>query len=320
MNTATILQGDVRERLSSIHDGSVQACITSPPYWGLRDYGHGNQIGLESTPQQYVDEMVAIFREVRRVLTDDGVLWLNLGDSYAGNNSRASINGRAGFGNEREGVFTKTGDGLKQKDLVGVPWRVALALQADGWYLRQDIIWHKPNPLPESVTDRCTKSHEYLFMLTKSGKYYFNHEAIREPGAMSFGDSAGSQQRDTRQTHGLGGGNSGLNKAKEKLAHELATKGFNTRNKRSVWSIPTKPFKGAHFAVMPEALVEPCILASTKENDLVLDPFTGSGTVAVVAIKYGRNFIGTELNPEYVQIAVDRITEACGMLVEVNLR
>lgn len=326
MNTATILQGDVRERLAAIDNGSVQACITSPPYWGLRDYGHSNQIGLESTPQQYVAEMVAIFRDVRRVLANDGVLWLNVGDSYngSGGNHKPHHKNDTGF-QGKIGAEKYRGQGrnikdLKPKDLVGIPWRLAFALQDDGWYLRQDIIWHKPNPMPESVTDRCAKAHEYVFMLTKSGKYYFNHEAIREPGAMSFGDSAGSQQRDTRQTHGLGGGNSGLNKAKEKLAHELATKGFNTRNKRSVWSIPTKPFKGAHFAVMPEALVEPCILASTKENDLVLDPFTGSGTVAVVATKYGRNFIGTELNPEYVQIAVDRITEACGMLVEVNLR
>lgn len=327
VNTATILQGDARERLAAIDNGSVQACITSPPYWGLRDYGHDGQIGLEQTPDDYVQEIVTVFREVHRVLADDGVLWLNLGDSYIGYKGENYLKTKTNSNLQKESavpashyVGTPQTSGLKSKDLVGIPWKVAFALQADGWYLRQDIIWHKPNPMPESVRDRCTKSHEYLFMLTKSGKYYFNHEAIRERGAMSFGDSAGSQQRDTRQTHGVGGGNSGLNKAKEKLAHELAIKGYNTRNKRSVWSIPTKPFKGAHFAVMPEALVEPCILASTKEDDLVLDPFTGSATVAAVATKYGRNFIGIELNPEYVQIAVDRIAEACGMLVEVHLR
>ena len=177
---ATILVGDVLERMSEIADGSVQCCVTSPPYWGLRDYGSEGQLGLESTPEAYVENMVAVFREVRRVLADDGVCWLNLGDTYAGNNSRASNNGRAGFGNPREAVVSRIPDGLKSKDLVGIPWRVAFALQADGWWLRQDIIWHKPNPMPESVTDRCTKAHEYLFMLTKNGRYYFDNDAVKE--------------------------------------------------------------------------------------------------------------------------------------------
>lgn len=266
MPNATILLGDARTRFDEIPEQSVQSCITSPPYWGLRDYGKEDQIGLEQTPNEYVSELVIVFDAVWRVLKDDGVLWLNLGDSYAGNNSRASSNGRAGFGTKREGVFTKTGDGIKPKDLVGIPWRVAFALQDAGWYLRQDIIWHKPNPLPESVKDRCVKSHEYLFLLSKQKNYYFNHEAIKEQAI-----------------------------------------GEGQRNKRDVWTIAVKPFKGAHFAVMPEALVEPCILASTKEGDTVIDPFTGSGTVAAVALAHNRNFIGTELNAEYAAIAQQRI-------------
>ncbi len=321
-NKATILVGDVLVRLSDIPDGSVQCCVTSPPYWRLRDYGSEGQLGLESTPEAYVENMVAVFREVRRVLADDGVLWLNLGDSYAMTTKGA---GGAGIQHGNRGSVEldrkwQIPTGLKPKDLVGIPWRVAFALQADGWWLRQDIIWHKPNPMPESVTDRCTKAHEYVFMLTKSSRYYFDHEAIREVGAMKAGDSAGSKQRDTRETHGLGGGNDGLNKAKQKLADELAEKGYNTRNRRSVWTIATKPFKGAHFAVMPEALCEPPILASSREGDLVLDPFTGSGTVAVVALRHGRNFIGIELNPDYAEIARQRITNDNPMFNQVEVR
>lgn len=279
MPNATILLGDARTRFDEIPEQSVQSCITSPPYWGLRDYGKEDQIGLEQTPNEYVSELVIVFDAVWRVLKDDGVLWLNLGDSYAGNNSRASSNGRAGFGTKREGVFTKTGDGIKPKDLVGIPWRVAFALQDAGWYLRQDIIWHKPNPLPESVKDRCVKSHEYLFLLSKQKNYYFNHEAIKEQAI-----------------------------------------GEGQRNKRDVWTIAVKPFKGAHFAVMPEALVEPCILASTKEGDTVIDPFTGSGTVAAVALAHNRNFIGTELNAEYAAIAQQRIGSVNPMFNTVTIK
>ena len=309
MSEAKVLVGDVRKGLATIADGTVQTCITSPPYWGLRDYGHEGQIGLEQTPQQYVDQMVDVFREVRRVLADDGTVWLNLGDSYCGTGNKGEhkdpkyADGR----NAQAVAINNKIDGLKSKDLVGIPWRVAFALQDDGWYLRQDIIWHKPNPLPESVTDRCTKAHEYLFLLTKQPRYYFDNEAIRERGVMTASDSAGSQQKDTRETHGLGGGNSGLNKAKAKLAAELAENGFSTRNKRSVWTIQTKPFKGAHFAVMPDSLVEPCVSAGSKPGDLVLDPFTGSGTVGMVACGLGRRFVGCELNPEYAEIARDRI-------------
>ena len=375
MSEGKIFVGDVRERLSLVADKSVQCCVTSPPYWGLRDYGNGDQIGLEQTPEAYVAEMVAVFREIWRVMRDDGVLWLNLGDSYSGSGKGPAGNLGATH-NERhlEHVHSKiVPSGLKPKDLVGIPWRVAFALQADGWYLRQDIIWAKPNPMPESVNDRCTKSHEYLFLLTKSPRYFFDNIAIKEKGVMTH---SGSKQRDTRETHGMGGGNAGINKAKERMKKELAENGFVMRNKRSVWEIATKPFGGAHFAVMPEALVEPCVLSSTSEHGactecdapwkrklergevaerktrdayigvipgrdsatrmqsvdmeavpyttvgweptcecgvetvkpcLVLDPFTGSGTVGVVSMRLGRDFVGTELNPDYADLAVKRI-------------
>jgi site-specific DNA-methyltransferase (adenine-specific)/site-specific DNA-methyltransferase (cytosine-N4-specific) len=280
MGTATILLGDVRQRLKELPEASVQCCVTSPPYWGLRDYGEDGQIGLEQTPEAYVAEMVAVFREVWRVMADDGVLWLNLGDSY---NGSGGAGGDYGVGGLKEGQPKYPGrkiKTLKPKDLVGIPWRVAFALQADGWYLRQDIIWSKPNPMPESVMDRCTKAHEYVFMFTKSVKYYFDSAAIAEP------------------------------------AQE------GTRNKRSVWAITTKPFKGAHFAVMPEALVEPCVLASTRrtEPSIVLDPFTGSGTVGVVALRNGCDFVGTELNPEYAEIARTRIEGDQPMFNQVTIK
>jgi len=260
--------------------------------------------------------MVELFREVWRVLADDGTLWLNLGDSYAGNNSRASDNGRAGYGNEREGVFKRGGDGLKPKDLIGIPWRVALALQADGWYLRSDIIWHKPNPMPESVTDRPTKSHEYLFLLTKSPRYYYDHEAIKEPVSdvsLARSKYAFHSDRPSTKNASMGGAGIHTDQMGERFVNPTG------RNKRDVWTITTKPFKGAHFAVMPEALVEPCILAGSKEGDTVLDPFTGSGTVAVVANKHGRNFVGTELNVKYAEIARDRITNSAPLMNEVEL-
>jgi len=293
MSEATLLIGDVRSRLVDIADQTIQCCVTSPPYWGLRDYGKADQIGLETTCSEYVAEIVAVFREVKRVLSDTGVLWLNLGDSYG-----------------------------KDKNILGVPWRVAFALQDDGWILRQDIVWAKPNPMPESVNDRCTRSHEYLFMLTKSRKYYFNDKAIAEeaktkPGATwqerkAAGATAGNvivghetRNGTQRVVHGKG------------VTSNL-TRQDGLRNKRSVWTINTKPFRGAHFAVMPEALVEPCVLASTKENDLVLDPFTGSGTVGVVALRHNRNFVGIELNEDYVQIARQRISATQSQLNESN--
>ena len=273
MQSFELLQGDCTKVLATLPDASVQCCVTSPPYWGLRDYGADSQLGLEATPEEYVANMVAVFREVRRVLRDDGTLWLNLGDSYASIGHKKSNSGY-GTSGLSGGIAQKhfplshenNGDGLKNKDLVGIPWRVAFALQADGWWLRQDIIWHKPNPMPESVTDRCTKAHEYIFLLTKSAKYFYDSEAVKERGAMVAGDSAGSSQRDTQETHGLGGGNSGINLAKQKLATELQEKGYSTRNKRSVWTVTTKPFRGAHFATFPPDLIEPCILAGTSEN------------------------------------------------------
>ena len=308
---STVLLGDVRKRLAEIEPGSVKTCITSPPYFGLRDYGHEEQIGLESTPDEYVANMVEVFRGVRDALADDGTLWLNIGDSYSGSGKggqsaeKRSDNWQPDYANKGATY------GLKPKDLIGIPWRLAFALQADGWWLRQDIIWAKPNPMPESVTDRCTKSHEYLFLLTKSARYYYDHEAIKEasttkvkPGAICFGGSKYGDSDDPK--HATKSGNGYVDSGK--------------RNKRDVWTISTKPFKGAHFAVMPEALVEPCVLAGSAEGDLVLDPFTGSGTVAVVANRYGRNFIGCELSPEYAEIARERITGADPMYVEFEMR
>lgn len=272
--------GDCRQVLSAFPDQSVNCCVTSPPYWGLRDYGTSEQIGLENDPAAFVEELVSVFKEVRRVLRDDGVLWLNLGDSYAGNNSRASNNGRAGFGAPREGVFNRTGEGLKPKDLVGIPWLVALALRNDGWYLRQDIIWHKPNPLPESVKDRCTKSHEYIFLLSKSQTYYFDYQAIREPAIGSTDD--------------------GL------------------KNKRSVWSVPVRPFKGSHFATFPTELIRPCILAGSPPDGVVLDPFGGSGTTVAVALEEKRRGVAIELNADYLALIQQRIDEAVDSSINLD--
>lgn len=305
--TAKILIGDVRARLKDIETGSVQTCVTSPPYWGLRDYGNDGQIGLETTIAEYVNNMVEVFREVKRTLRDDGTLWLNLGDSYAGSGKGRNLDGTvhvsaliakqgtsAGtvMGNVPSGLVP---EGLKAKDLIGVPWRVAFALQDDGWYLRQDIIWAKPNPMPESVTDRCTKSHEYLFLLSKSSKYYFDNNAIKEP---SVSKDNTKRDRDSSKLNNTPG--------RTRMAG-LKTNNYDMRNKRDVWTISSKPFRGAHFAVMPEALVEPCILAGSQGGDTILDPFAGSGTVGVVALREGRKFIGAELNPEYAAMAVERI-------------
>jgi DNA modification methylase len=298
-----IIQGDCREALKQIDAGSVHTCVTSPPYFGLRDYGGGEgEIGSEQEVQEYVDAMVDVFREVRRCLRDDGTLWLNLGDSYMAQKNVApppqTIGGQRDMptfipGNRREQK------GLKHKDLIGIPWRVAFALQADGWWLRQDIIWSKPNPMPESVEDRCTKSHEYIFLLSKKAHYYYNHEAIKEPTA------------DLGKTNIRFGGN----KYGDSTDPKHATKSGNLytdtglKNKRSVWVVNTKGYKGAHFAVYPKKLIEPCVLAGCPEGGTVLDPFTGSGTTAIVALENNRNFVGTELNPEYIKIAENRIKE-----------
>jgi|TARA_R100000479_G_scaffold30791_1_gene12383 DNA modification methylase len=298
----TILQGDVIERLKDIEDNKIQCVVTSPPYWGLRDYGEDNQLGLEETPEEYVENMVNVFREVKRVLKDDGTLWLNLGDSYnttqAGNKTWGD-----GVGSNKQyakGIIPKKRNktlGLKPKDLVGIPWRVAFALQQDGWYLRQDIIWHKPNPMPESVTDRCTKSHEYIFLMSKSANYYYDAESIKEKTITN--DNINRDRETTR-----------LNNTPGRTRMEgLKTNNYEKRNKRSVWKINTKPYKEAHFAVFPEKLPELCIKAGSKEGDIVLDPFFGSGTTGFVAQRLYRKWIGIELNPEYIKIANKRFVQ-----------
>lgn len=292
-----IHQMDCRLAMSClIEPKSVHTCVTSPPYFGLRDYGHNGQIGLEPTPDEFVAAMVDVFRHVRECLRDDGTLWLNLGDSYAtdakwggstGGKAAKGVHGADGGGRNK----TKTG--LPDKNLIGIPWRVAFALQADGWYLRQDIIWHKPNAMPESVKDRCTKSHEYIFLFSKQPKYYFDHEALREPAVK--GASGSSFSVGKTATHQLG------------RSSEAERTEDGKRSRRSVWSVPTKPFKGAHFATFPPDLIEPCVLAGCPEGGTVLDPFGGAGTTALVANRHGRNAVLCELNPEYARMARDRL-------------
>jgi DNA modification methylase len=289
-----------------IEPKSIHTCVTSPPYFGLRDYGHDGQIGLEPTPDEFVAAMVEVFRHVRECLRDDGTVWLNLGDSYAqagGRGEQGSTSQRMGRANvaaqERRAISTRPPEGLKAKDLIGIPWRVAFALQADGWYLRQDIIWHKPNPMPESVRDRCTKSHEYIFLFSKQPKYYFNHEAIKEPVASSTKSRLSQKTLATQ---------AGSDRVPGKTNGPMkAVGGMETRSRRSVWSVPTKPFKGAHFATFPPDLIEPCVLAGCPEGGTVLDPFGGAGTTALVANRHGRNAVLCELNPEYAQMACDRL-------------
>jgi len=307
----TIYHGDVRSVLPSLPEQSVQCCVTSPPYWGLRDYGVDGQLGLEPTPDEYVASMVAVFREVRRVLRDDGTLWLNLGDSYAGARSEgggtmAGFNDRY-FGRETDGGKQAAVDtskpsrppvvNLKPKDLVGIPWRVAFALQADGWYLRSDIIWAKPNPMPESITDRPTKAHEYLFLLSKSERYYYDLEAIREEVKPSSGENMRAPKCGRDRVYGT-------SQQTAKVYDEI--KGANAR---TVWSITTQPFKEAHFAVMPEELARRCIVAGTRKGDTVLDPFNGAGTVGYVAKENNRKAIGIELNADYIGIAARRLEQ-----------
>ncbi len=298
--TSRILNRDVLAGLRSLEPESVQTCITSPPYYGLRDYGVADQIGLEETPEAYVAKLVEVFREMRRVLKDDGTVWLNLGDSYAGHNLPGWRDGNEA---KNGGASNKNGcgyiAGLKPKDLIGIPWRVAFALQADRWYLRSDIIWAKPNPMPESVRDRPTKAHEYLFLLAKSERYFYDADAVKER-AVCVGDS---RHLRTDKTADFARPDNGSRARTGKPQAE-------TRNRRSVWTITPRPFRQAHFAVMPEALVEPCVLAGSKPGDVVLDPFAGSGTVGVVALRHGRRFVGCELNSEYAAMARNRISES----------
>lgn len=287
--TITIYKGDCREKLKSIPDKIFHTVVTSPPYWGLRDYGINNQIGLEETPQEYIANMVQVFREVRRVLRDDGTLWLNLGDSYSSHKDFKSISQSLAKGNPSEvahvidkgkSVSRNTKKlkevGLKNKDLIGIPWKVAFALQEDGWYLRQDIIWNKPNPMPESVKDRCTKSHEYIFLLSKKDKYYFDNESI-------------------------------------KIVND-----DEKSNKKSVWTVTTKPYKEAHFATYPPDLIEPCILAGCPEGGYVLDPFGGAGTTALVSDRLKRHSSLIELNDEYTKITEKRLRDDGGMFINIT--
>jgi DNA modification methylase len=337
MSKATIIVGDNRQTLKTLAAQSVQTVITSPPYWGLRDYGtatwvggdescshrreskyskdtatghaksglegigdaiykdvcprcgarrEDDQIGLEVSPEDYVEQLCQVFDEVWRVLKDDGTLWLNLGDTYVGSGSKGSlVDPKQPEGRNGQAVaMNNKVSGLKPKDMIGIPWRVALALQARGWYLRQDIIWAKPNPMPEPVLDRCTKSHEYIFLMTKSSKYYFDNKAIAEPVVDTNGDKSA------------------------------------TRNKRDVWTVAPSRYKEAHFATYPPELILPCVLAGSKADDLILDPFSGSGTTGEVAMSQGRNYLGLELNPEYALMSEKRLLDACGMFGEVELR
>lgn len=390
MSKDKLLIGDVLTRLRELPDESVQCVVTSPPYWGLRDYGEAGQIGLEKTPEEYVQKMVEVFREVRRVLRKDGTCWLNLGDSYAGSNSDKtaaknpnSLSAKNGqtYGGVEKSIKSKI-QGFKPKDLVGIPWRVALALQSDGWWLRQDIIWSKPNCMPESVTDRCTKSHEYIFLLTKSAKYYYDNEAVKEPAKIesllrlergiseNYKNAHGapgqtvqscnkprqnknlSDQRSSWNGSEFHTGKTGehqLGRAQKNRPHGVVRNrelGYNSkennmrstenlknggglteamldpapivRNKRSVWNIATQPYKGAHFATFPEELPATCILAGTKEGDVVLDPFAGSGTTLAVAKSLGRHYIGIELNESYKELIDARLKKVSRTLAKIE--
>lgn len=311
-----VIIGDCREALQSLPSESVNCIVTSPPYFGLRDYGVDGQIGLEATPDAFVTELVAVFREVRRVLRDDGTLWLNLGDSYASGAKGSGGTGKSTLGQRKspEGVLRSQNRqamdvraldcGLADKNLLGIPWRVAFALQADGWYLRQDIIWAKPNPMPESVTDRCTKAHEYVFLLSKSARYYYDQDAIAEPSAQpnrERADAFGGKSWKERQQHSEG----------------AVFTGSETRNARSVWNIATQPFSEAHFATFPPELAERCIKAGCPQGGTVLDPFGGAGTTGLVADRFQRSAILIELNPAYADMARNRIKRDAGLFGEI---
>jgi len=324
---ATFYAGDVTDVLRALPDESVNCVVTSPPYWGLRDYGVEGQLGLEATPEAYIERMVAVFRDVRRVLRKDGTCWLNIGDSYAaarggtyqpaetlaGGRHGKTVNGEKVNRGRSDGYSPSrnaSAFGLKHKDLVGIPWMLAFALRADGWWLRQDIIWAKPNPMPESVTDRCTKAHEYLFLLTKSATYHYDADAVREDAKYAGKVvTLGEKSLSKGQANGANIAASG-NGLRDSVVVAAG------RNKRSVWTIATQPYPEAHFATFPEALVEPCVLAGCPEGGIVLDPFLGSGTTALVAKRLGRRAIGIDLNPEYLALAVKRCRQLA--LVEVG--
>ncbi len=328
----TIINGNSLEVLKSLPDNSIDCCVTSPPYYALRDYGCDGQIGLEETPEKYIESLCDVFSEVRRVLTPEGTLWLNIGDSYNGNkvgNTEVVKNKKVSESND---FHKKLWSGAKPKDLIGIPWMLAFALRSQGWYLRQDIIWHKPNPMPESVTDRCTKSHEYIFLMSKSQKYYFDYEAIQEPCAdqnrtnyacgnrtnginkdrndNDFGERSKNWKPRTKNCQYDGQKPNSFHLSRENGEPD---KEYYVRNKRDVWSVNVKPCSEAHFATYPFELIKPCILAGCPENGIVLDPFMGSGTTAIVARSLNRNYLGIELNPEYIKIAHRRLDKHLGM-------
>ena len=346
--TIRLLHGDCRSVLRTLPDQSLHCCITSPPYFGLRDYGCDGQIGLEQTPAEYVEQLVAVFREVRRVLRDDGTLWLNLGDSYAASRSyQVSDNKNPAVGATRHSARSAPPDGLKQKDLIGIPWRVAFALQADGWYLRQDIIWHKPNPMPESVRDRCTKAHEYVFLMSKAGRYYWDTAAMQEPSTgfppgnvavqkHQAAYEAGDERRRTKS--GLGAYAERMRSKRDSFKRDGSKRAepivgqaagshrpdraeseypLHTRNRRSVWTIATQPFAEAHFATMAPDLADLCVKAGCPVGGTVLDPFGGAGTTALVADRLQRHAVLIELNTDYIEIARRRIASDAPLFAEV---
>ena len=298
-----IIHGNCLEVLKRLDENSIDCCVTSPPYWGLRDYGVDGQLGLERTPEEYTEKLVSVFREVKRVLKDEGTFWLNLGDSYAGSNSAGIEDNKAANRGSRKTVVkerpNKVVKGLKPKDLVGIPWRVAFALQADGWYLRSDIIWHKPNPMTESVRDRPTKAQEYIFLMSKSPRYYYDQDAISEP--VQHPKLLHKSKKKTPEQIDAYFGNAPSNLGR------CGTSKDGKRNRRSVWAVATKPFSEAHFATFPPDLIEPCILAGCPSGGVVLDPFFGAGTTGLVAMRNGRQYIGIELNEEYIEIAEKRL-------------
>lgn len=328
-----IIQGDALSVLKTLKDESVNCCVTSPPYYNLRDYGVDGQIGLEETPEEYIQNLVEVFREVRRVLKKDGTLWVNIADSYAGSGKGRSKDGRRKAGYDLQntsagtinGTLVRTpGCGCKPKDLLGIPWMLAFALRADGWYLRQDIIWHKPNTMPESVKDRCTKSHEYIFLFSKTRRYYFDYEAIKEPcvgfdkssprgSKGTFRENAGRRKGNSRTFRGGGvytnnqSFNNSANVRRE--THGNVPNESGKRNRRSVWIVATSGYKDAHFATFPPKLIAPCVLAGCPAGGVVLDPFAGSGTTGMVASEHGRDFVLIELNEEYVKLCEERTTD-----------
>lgn len=372
---AKVIVGNNSHTIKNLADKSIQTVVTSPPYWGLRDYGtkswlggdegcthvkdktktktfgneefnknrpsreltklpgyyyqdkcelcgaveEDNQLGMEQTPQEFVEQLCQVFDEVWRVLKDDGTIWVNLGDSYAGSGAGGGGN-RKGNEHGQHDAFVEIGrpatpNGLKAKDLVGIPWRFAFAMQARGWYLRQDIIWAKPNPMPESVTDRCTKSHEYIFLLTKNSRYYYDNEAVREPIKETTNGKTGVRRSGDSKTRSRE--HWGVPHDPQNVIVEYDE--IKGANKRSVWNVNTKPYKDAHFATYPPELITPCILAGSREGDTVLDPFSGSGTTGEVALQNGRNYIGLELNPDYAKLCEKRLTQAVGMFGQVSV-